>query len=57
MLDLGDNTDAYRAFSKAKKGDKTNALHKLFNDPDEQKKRAVTADQKARIDAWVPDCF
>lgn len=57
MLDLGENTDAYRAFSKSKKSAKNEALHDLFNDADYQKKRAVTAEQKARIDAWVPDCF
>ncbi|MEM8975158.1 MAG: ParB/RepB/Spo0J family partition protein [Pseudomonadota bacterium] len=57
MLDLGDNTDAYRAFCKSKKGVKADDLHKLFNDPERQKKMNVTAEQKARIDAWVPACF
>ncbi len=32
-------------------------MHKLFNDADHQKALGVTAEQKARIDAWVPECF
>ena len=57
MLDLTDDSVAYTAFAKSKKGEKNEALHKLFNDPEHQKALGVTAEQKARIDAWVPECF
>lgn len=45
------------AFAKSKKGEKNAVLHKLFNDPDQQKALGATAEQKARIEAWVPECF
>lgn len=57
LLDLSSDSDAYKAFAKSKKGAKNEAMHKLFNDADHQKLCGVTADQKARIDAWVPECF
>ncbi|WP_300074482.1 hypothetical protein [uncultured Ruegeria sp.] len=57
LLDLHLDTDDYRLFSKSKKGEKVEALHKLFNDPEHQKALRITAEQKARIDAWVPECF
>lgn len=57
LLDLYVDTDMYRAFSKSKKGEKNEAMHKLFNDPEHQTALGVTTDQKARIDAWVPECF
>ena len=57
MLDLTGESAAYKSFAKSKKGEKNAALHKLFNDPDQQKALGVTAEQKARIDAWVPECF
>ena len=57
LLDLHVDTDDYRAFSKSKKGEKNEAMHKLFNDPEHQKALRVTPEQKARIDAWVPECF
>ncbi len=57
MLDLTEDCDAFKAFAKSKKGEKNAALHKLFNDPDQQKALGVTAEQKARIEAWVPECF
>lgn len=57
LLDLHMDTDDYRAFSKSKKGEKNEAMHKLFNDPEHQKALRVTAEQKAKIDAWVPECF
>ncbi|MEX0365205.1 MAG: hypothetical protein AB3N22_04000 [Ruegeria sp.] len=49
--------DALRAVTKSKKGEKNEAMHKLFNDVDHQKVLGVTVEQKARIDAWVPNCF
>ena len=57
LLDLNLDTEDYRAFAKSKKGEKNEAMHKLFSDPKHQDMCRVTADQKARIDAWVPDCF
>lgn len=57
LLDLHVDTDDYRAFAKSKKGEKNEAMHKLFSDPKHQKLCRVTAEQKARIDAWVPNCF
>lgn len=57
MLDLTANSAAYKSFAKLKKGEKNEALHKLFNDPEQQKALGVTAEQKARIDGWVPECF
>ncbi len=57
MLDLTADSDTYKAFAKSKKGEKNAALHKLFNDPEHQKALGVTAEQKARIEAWVPECF
>ncbi|WP_377194332.1 ParB/RepB/Spo0J family partition protein [Ruegeria meonggei] len=57
LLDLHFDTDMYRVFSKSKKGEKTEAMHKLFNDPEHQAALGVTEAQNARIDAWVPACF
>jgi len=57
MLDLEADSAAYKAYAKSKKGEKNEALQKLFNDPEHQTVCGVTADQKARIDAWVPECF
>jgi ParB family chromosome partitioning protein len=57
MLDLTDDSAAYKSFAKSKKGEKNAALHKLSNDPDQQKALGATAEQKARIEAWVPECF
>lgn len=57
LLDLHVDTDDYRAFSKSKKGEKNEAMHKLFSDPKHQTLCRVTAEQKTRIDVWVPNCF
>lgn len=57
LLDLADATDVYRSFAKSKKGEKNEALHKLFNDADHRQAMNITAEQQARIDAWVPECF
>jgi hypothetical protein len=57
LLDLNLDTEDYRAFAKSKRGEKNEAMHKLFSDPKHQEMCGVTANQKARIDAWVPDCF
>jgi ParB family chromosome partitioning protein len=52
LLDLQLDADAYRAFAKSKKGEKNEAMHKLFNDPEHQKMCGVTAEQKARRGAF-----
>lgn len=57
LLDLQLDSEDARAFAKSKKGAKSDALQKLFNDADHQKICRVTEDQKARIDARVPECF
>ncbi|WP_298921109.1 ParB/RepB/Spo0J family partition protein [uncultured Roseobacter sp.] len=57
MLDLSADSAACKSLAKSKKGEKNEALHKLFNDPEHQTALGVTAEQKARIDAWVPECF
>lgn len=57
LLDLTDAADAFKVFTRLKKGEKNEALHKLFNDPEHQQALGVTAEQKARIDAWVPACM
>ncbi|MGB7243766.1 MAG: hypothetical protein WBC93_16985, partial [Sulfitobacter sp.] len=57
MLDLTADSAAYKTFIKSKKAEKNEALHKFFNDPEHQQALGVTADQKARIDAWAPECF
>lgn len=57
MLDLTADSATYKAFAKSKKGEKTEALHKLFNDPDHRQVCGVTTEQKARIDTWIPECL
>jgi ParB family chromosome partitioning protein len=57
LLDLSEDASAYKAFTKSKKGKKNEDMNNLFNDPETQKALGVTADQKSRIDAWVPECF
>ena len=57
LLDLKLDTAHAKSFAKAKKGEKAEILHKLFNEPKEQKALNVTPEQQARIDAWVPECF
>lgn len=57
LLDLSETDERAKSFAKQKKADKANALEDLFADPTKQKVLGVTADQKARIDAWVPDYY
>lgn len=57
LMDLKADSQAQKVFLKLKKGQKANTLHKLFNDAEYQEKSGVTAEQKARIDAWFPACF
>lgn len=46
-----------KAFRDKKKKEKADAMERLFGEPEYQAALGVTADQKARIAAWVPDCF
>ena len=57
LLELDFYTDDNQAFVKSKKGDKVDALHKVFHDADYQEAIGLTAAQKAKVDKWVPACF
>ena len=60
MLDLT-GTDpqgsGFKAWKAQKKGEKAAAMERLFSDADYQRAWGIDAEKKARIDAWVPDCF
>lgn len=55
LLELAPTDKKAKAFAKPKKGEKAAALEDLFSDPTRQKLLGVTAAQKVRIEAWVPD--
>lgn len=60
MLDLTDTDpqgSGFKAFKAQKKAAKALSLEKLFSDPDYQAAWQIDAEKKARIDAWLPDCF
>ncbi|WP_371228082.1 ParB/RepB/Spo0J family partition protein [Roseovarius sp. 2305UL8-3] len=57
LQDLAPTDERAKAFAKMKKGEKAETLEDLFSDPAIQKLHGVSASQKARIDAWVPDYF
>jgi ParB family chromosome partitioning protein len=57
LLGLTEKDDKFKTFDKAKKGEKVNLLHKMFNEEEYRKQMKLTKDQLAKIDAWVPDCF
>ncbi|ATG38115.1 ParB/RepB/Spo0J family partition protein (plasmid) [Phaeobacter piscinae] len=57
LLDLTDDSAAFKSFAKTKKGEKNEAMHKLFNDSAHQDALGVTSEQKDRIATWVPDCI
>mgnify|MGYP002715249550 CR=1 FL=1 len=44
-------------FKAQKKAEKARCMERLFSDAEYQKAWRITAEAKARIDAWVPDCF
>ena len=60
MLDLT-GTDpqgsGFKAFKAQKKAAKALSLEKLLSEADYQAAWRIDAEKKARIDAWVPDCF
>ncbi len=57
LLDLAADHKDTKSFAKLKKGEKAAYLEKFFGDEEAQKALGLRADQKARIDAWLPDYF
>ena len=49
--------NGFKAFKSQKKGEKAAAMERLFADADYQAAWKIDAERKARINAWVPDCF
>lgn len=56
LLDRDETDTQFRVFRSLKKGAKAAELENLFSDPETQARWKVTPAQKARLDAWVPDC-
>ncbi|PTE19382.1 hypothetical protein C5F48_23255, partial [Cereibacter changlensis JA139] len=56
MLDRDETDTQLRVFRSLKKGAKAAELENLFSDPETQAHWKVTPAQKARLDAWLPDC-
>ena len=57
LLDLSATHPTATTFAKLKKGEKVDRMENLFSDPVTQKAFGVTAEQKERIEAWVPDYY
>lgn len=57
LLDLQKDSTVLRTFQKLKKGEKDQKMHDLFHNKELQEIYKVNQAQKARIDAWTPDCF
>ena len=57
LLDLKGTDMRLKGFRSKKKAEKVEAMENLFMDAKYQAGMGVTSEQKARIDAWVPDCF
>lgn len=57
LLDLAGTDLRLKAFRGKKKAEKAVSMERLFSEAEYQAVQGVTADQKARIDAWVPDCL
>lgn len=49
--------NGFKAHRAQKKAEKARCMERLFSDAEYQKAWRITAEAKARIDAWVPDCF
>lgn len=47
----------FKAFKSQKKGEKAAGMERLFTDPAYQAAWKIDAEKKARIEAWMPDCF
>ncbi|WGI21810.1 ParB/RepB/Spo0J family partition protein [Amylibacter sp. IMCC11727] len=57
LLDLNASDPEAVKFAALKKGEKAAHMEDLFAKADTQAALKVTGTQKARIDAWVPDCI
>lgn len=60
MLDLtgcDPEGSGFKTWQKQKKAEKAASMERLFTDPDYQKAWHIDAEKKARIEAWMPDCF
>ena len=57
LLDLSGTDLRLKGFRAKKKADKAASMERLFSDAEYQAVQGVMADQKARIDAWVPECL
>lgn len=57
LLDLSGTDLRLKGFRAKKKAEKAASMERLFCEAEYQAVHGVTADQKARIDAWVPDCL
>ncbi len=55
LLERDDADQGFRTWKAMKKGEKAQAMERIFNEP-EKDVWGVTPEQRARIDAWVPDC-
>lgn len=55
LLALEPDSAKFKAFAKAKKGEKAKVLDALFNVPDQDAANGVTKGQRAAIDVWVPE--
>ncbi|MTE01675.1 ParB/RepB/Spo0J family partition protein [Paracoccus sp. YIM 132242] len=49
--------NGFKAFKSQKKREKAAGMERLFTDADYQAAWKIDAEKKARINAWVPDCF
>ena len=55
LLERDDADQGFRTWKAMKKGEKAQAMERIFN-ARETDVWTVTPEQRARIDAWVPDC-
>lgn len=55
LLERDDADVGFKAFKAMKKAQKVAAMERLFAQPDHEGEWLVTPEQRARIDAWVPD--
>lgn len=56
FLDCDARDERVASFAKLKKAEKAEKMEKLVSDPTTQKLMGLTAEQKAKLDKWVPDC-
>ncbi len=56
FLDCQPQDERVSAFAKLKKAEKAEKMEKLLSDPTTRKLMKLTAEQKTKLDTWVPDC-